>query len=79
MSTKLTRTVPLTDLEIRSVEAIIQTGSYSEAAKLIHVKVVNLRKTTMRIRSRYDAARLFVEDVERYQRQLPRKKRYLTG
>jgi len=73
------RTIFFTEKEQKILDTLVQTKNYQDTARLLMMKVGTVRATLFRIRLRYDNAIEFVKACEQYQKQLPRKKRYVTG
>ena len=76
---QIPRIVNFTEKEEQVIDALVATGSYERAAERLRMQVGSLRAIMFRIRRRYDRAKTFVDECERKQRMLPRKKRYVTG
>jgi FixJ family two-component response regulator len=75
---RIGRTKDLTERERQVMESLIKHKNYKDAAKELFTSEASLRNVTYRIRHRVFRARDFVEQIERKQNMLPRKKRYFV-
>ena len=69
--------IGLTKREEELLEALIETGNIREAAEKLGITIQAAYSRFHRIRKRYDAAVAFIEDFEKWRKQLNEKGIYL--
>jgi len=69
--------IGLTRREEEFLEALIETGNIREAAEKLGITMQAAYSRLARIRKRYDAAVAFIEDFERWKKQLNEKGIYI--